>query len=103
MNTTGYFFDGSKFGGLTIQYCTGVPPAPGTVALSGVVMATLRSHDSFMRVSNCGAPPAIGVRATSAGAVKDAFENTRFEALALTALIAPPFTISLGVPPASGT
>src|SRR5262245_48191320 len=103
MNTTGYFFDASKFGGLTIQYCTGVPPAPGTVALSGAVMATLRSQDSFARVSGCGDPPAIGARKISAGDVKDAIENTSVDALALAALIAPPFTRSFGVPPASGT
>src|SRR4029079_10628798 len=26
--TTGYFFPGSKPGGVSSQYCTGVPPAP---------------------------------------------------------------------------
>src|SRR3954451_1415487 len=50
-NTTGYFFDASKFGGLISQYCTGVPPAPATVRLSGFSNATSLSHDSFSRVS----------------------------------------------------
>src|SRR5436190_19046668 len=53
-NTTGYFFDASKFGGLISQYWIGVPPAPGTVRLSGFSKATSFNQLSFSRVSGCG-------------------------------------------------
>src|SRR5262245_55892117 len=103
MNTTGYFFEASKFGGLTIQYWTGVPPAPATVALSGAVSATVFSHPSFAAVSACAVPPVAATRKISAGDVIVAFENTSAEAPALTPLIAPPLTTTCGVPPANGT
>src|SRR4051812_27191166 len=103
MNTTGYFFAASKFGGFTIQYCTGVPPAPATLALSAADVATDFSHASLTCVSACGEPPAIGVLKTSAGDVSVAFENTSVDALALTEVIDPPLTIICGVPPATGT
>src|SRR3954468_24757585 len=58
-NTTGYFLAASKFGGLINQYCTGVPPSPGTVKLSGFANDTSVNHVSFSRVScvcACAAP-----------------------------------------------
>src|SRR5213595_2485139 len=71
-NTTGYFFDASKSGGLISQYCTGAPPAPGAVRLSGLAKETSFSHASFSCVSGCGAFIVARVtRKISAGAVSD--------------------------------
>ena len=82
---SGYFRLGSKFGGFRIQYCTGVPPAPATVADSGAGICTVFSHESFSCVRLCALPPLAATRKSSAGAVSDAFEKTIDESPALIA------------------
>src|SRR5207237_4639748 len=101
--TTGYFFEASNAGGLTTKYCTGVPPAPATVRLSGALIDRPVSHGSFSRVNGWTAPPSVVARNTSAGAVIDDLAKTSDVLPADGALTTPPFTMSFGAPPASGT
>src|SRR5262245_7159664 len=102
MKTVLYFCDGLKFGGLSSQYWIGVPPAPGTVRLSGGGIETSRSHAAFSVVSALTLPSAE-LRNRSAGAVNADFENTANPLAAVIAEIAPPVTTRLGDPPANGT
>src|SRR4051812_2726185 len=67
MKTTGYFFVGSKCGGLSSQYCTSVPLAPFTVMLAGFGMSTDASHAAFSWL-NCRERPAASTTKISAGA-----------------------------------
>src|SRR5215831_7956891 len=102
-NTIGYFFVASNPGGLTTKYCTGVPPAPGTVRLSGTLIDRSFSHVSFSRVRDRTSVPSDVETNTSAGAVLVDFENTSDVDPTDGSVTTPPFTISFGVPPASGT
>src|SRR5687768_837820 len=61
-NTTGYFREASKWGGLISQYCTVAPAAPFTVRDSGGVNATSRWSFWDSAVSAFSAPPADGTR-----------------------------------------
>src|SRR6187397_1996720 len=99
-NTTAYLRRGLKFGGLTIQYWTGAPAAPGTVKLSGGLMFTFCSQPTFSPVTGVAtgglasaSPPGAGKAYTSAGATISDRENEIMLPRAFGALIAPPFAI----------
>ena len=54
MNTTGYFLVGSKFGGLTSQYCTLAAAAPTTVMLAGLLSSTVLNQAAFRGAQRLG-------------------------------------------------
>src|ERR671912_2623784 len=100
--TTGYFFAGSKLGGLISQYWTG-PPAAFTVMPSGWVKATLLTHASLARVSGFRPLPSIPTRNTSGGATSEDIENTTKSRPAWIDPTLPPCSTRFGSPPAAGT
>src|SRR5512134_756144 len=103
MKTTGYFFDASKLGGLINQYCTGAPPAPGTVRLSGAENVTSLSQLSFSRVSGVALSPASETRNRSVGLVIVFLPITMKLSPTSRPAMAPPLVTTLGVPAGNAT
>src|ERR1017187_4191047 len=112
--TTGYFFAGSKAGGLISQYCTRAPAAPVVERLSGEEKATSLRQKRFSSVRAfaraCGLLAegddifsSSGREKTSGGAVSEASVNTRNPGPACSEPIAPPFLSSRGAPPERDT
>src|ERR1017187_3424443 len=110
--TTGYFFAGSKAGGLISQYCTRAPPAPVVERLSGTENATSFRHERLSSVSAfacrlfaAGEPvfSSSERRKISGGEVRVASVKTRTPGPADSDPMSPPFFSSRGVPPARDT
>ena len=89
-NTTGYFFDVSKSGGLMSQYWIFWPAGVAAVRLWGSENVTSLSHAAFSCVSGLMSLPSADTRKISAGAVNVDFENTAKPAPGRAAEIDPP-------------
>src|SRR5437868_12241348 len=100
--TTGYFFAGSKCGGVSSQYCMFAPAAPVTVELVGFGMSVAASHAAFSLVS-CRVDPSADTRYRSVGATSDDLAKMANPCPGCTALTAPPRATRVGAPPLIAT